>query len=110
MNWQTRIREAAYNSPSGARFTFDYENVSQSIEKKTTSFDFPDANGTYIQDLGNTGRRYPLRMFFWGNDYDQEVEAFEAALLERGIGKLEHPIYGVKNVVPFGVITRRAGS
>ena len=107
MNWQTRIREAAYNSPSGARFTFDYENVSQSIEKKTTSFDFPDANGTYIQDLGNTGRRYPLRMFFWGNDYDQEVEAFEAALLERGIGKLEHPIYGVKNVVPFGVITRR---
>ena len=107
MAWNDRIREAAYNSPSGARFAFDYENVSQSIEKKTTAYDFPDADGTYVQDLGNTGRRYPLRMFFWGDDYDQEAEAFEAALLERGIGKLEHPIYGVKNVVPFGVITRR---
>lgn len=107
MNWQTRIREAAYNSPSGVRFTFDFENVSQTIEKKTTSFEFPDADGTYVQDMGHSGRRYPLRLFFWGNDYDQEADAFEAALLERGIGKLEHPIYGTVDVVPFGTISRR---
>ena len=107
MPWNNRIREAAYNSPSGARFTFDFENVSQSVEKKTTGFEFPDADGTYVQDMGHSGRRYPLRVFFWGDDYDQEAEAFETALLERGIGKLEHPIYGVKDVVPFGTITRR---
>lgn len=107
MSWQDRLREAAYNSPSGKRFIFDYENVRNTVDKKTTAFNFPDADGTFIQDLGHSGRRYPLRVFFWGENYDQEADAFESGLLERGIGKLEHPIYGVKNVIPFGTIARR---
>lgn len=107
MAWNDRIREAAYTSPSGERLTFGYENVSKKVDKKTTGFEFPDADGTFVQDLGHTGRKYPLRVFFWGDDYDQEADAFEAALLERGTGKLEHPIYGTVDVVPFGTITRR---
>ena len=107
MAWNDRIREAAYTSPSGERITFGYENVSKKVDKKTTGFEFPDADGTFVQDLGHTGRKYPLRVFFWGDNYDQEADAFEAALLERGTGKLEHPIYGTVDVVPFGTITRR---
>lgn len=107
MPWNDRIREAAYTSPGGTRLTFGYENVRKTVDKKTTGFEFPDADGTFVQDLGHSGRRYPLRVFFWGDDYDQEAEAFESALLERGTGKLEHPIYGTKDVVPFGTITRR---
>lgn len=107
MPWQDRIREAAYNSPSGTRIVFDYENVRKSFDKKTTGFDFPDADGTFVQDLGHTGRRYPLRVFFWGDNYDQEASAFEEALRERGTGKLEHPVYGTVNVVPFGTVTQR---
>jgi prophage DNA circulation protein len=107
MAWNDRIREAAYTSPSGERLTFGHENVSKKVDKKTTGFEFPDADGTFVQDLGHTGRKYPLRVFFWGSDYDQEADAFEAALLERGTGKLEHPIYGTVDVVPFGTITRR---
>jgi prophage DNA circulation protein len=107
MAWNDRIREAAYTSPSGTRIRFDYENVNKSVDKKTTAFEFPDADGTYVQDLGHTGRRYPLRIFFWGDEYDTRSDAFEAALLERGTGVLEHPVYGVINVVPFGTITRR---
>lgn len=107
MAWQDRIQEAAYTSPSGTRFTFSYENVSKSVTKKTSAFNFPDAEGTFVQDLGHTGRRYPLRVIFHGADYDQEAEAFEVGLLEKGTGKLEHPIYGTKDVVPFGEIKQR---
>ena len=107
MAWNDRLREAAYTSPNGERLTFSYENVRKTVDKKTTGFEFPDADGTFVQDLGHSGRRYPLRIFFWGDDYDQEAEAFEASLLERGTGKLEHPIYGTVDVVPFGTITRR---
>jgi prophage DNA circulation protein len=107
MAWNDRIREAAYTSPSGVRVTFDFENVRKSVDKKTTGFEFPDADGTYVQDLGHSGRRYPLRVFFWGDDYDLKTDIFEAILLERGTGKLEHPIYGVVDVVPFGTISRR---
>ena len=107
MAWQDRIQEAAYTSPSGTRFVFSYENVSKSVTKKTSAFNFPDAEGTFVQDLGHTGRRYPLRVIIHGTDYDQEAEAFEAGLLEKGTGKLEHPIYGTIDVVPFGEIKRR---
>lgn len=107
MTWIDRLREAAYTSPSGERFLLQYENVSRSFAKKTTGFEFPDADGTYVQDFGRSGRRYPLRLFFWGADHDLEADAFETALTEIGLGRLEHPRYGNVDVVPFGDITQR---
>ena len=107
MAWLDNLIEAAYTSPSGERLTFQYEDVSKEFDKKTSGYDFPDADGTYVQDTGSTSDRFPFRIFFWGAEYDTEAEAFEAALRERGVGKLEHPIYGVRDVVPFGAIKRR---
>mgnify|MGYP003644338365 CR=1 FL=1 len=107
MSWNDRLLGAAYTSPSGKRLTFDYENVSKKRDKKAAAFNFADADGTYIQELGNTGRQFPLRVFFSGSDCDLEADAFDAALLERGIGTLEHPRYGAVDVVPFGTITQR---
>ena len=107
MAWQDRIKVAAYNAPNGQRVTFDFEDVSKQFDKKTTAFNFPDADGTYIQDLGHSGRRYPLRVIFWGDDYDTASDEFETLLQQKGQGKLEHPIYGTIDVVPFGTITRR---
>lgn len=106
MTWVDRIREAAYTPPSGTRFTWDYEDVSRSFNKKTSAFEFPDFEGTYVQDLGRTGRRYPMRVFLWGADYDLQASAFEDALSEVGVGRLEHPMYGVVDVTPFGSVTR----
>lgn len=107
MPWQDRLREAAYRSPGGTRTVFSYEDVSRVAEKKTAAFDFPDADGTLVQDLGQKGRRYPLRVIFYGDDHDTQADAFEATLLERGAGVLEHPRYGQVDVVPFGEITQR---
>ena len=107
MAWQDRIKDAAYTSPSGIRITFDFENVSRITVKKTAAFDFPDAKGTFIQDLGTAGRRYPFRVFIWGDDYDLTATRLEDALAETGEGTLEHPVYGIIQVVPFGEIKRR---
>lgn len=106
MAWQDRLREAAYTSPAGLRMPFTYEDVRYKVKKRTTAYEFPDAPGTYIQQLGAGGRRYPMRVVFWGKDCDLEAATFEDALMESGIGKLEHPMYGTVNVVPFGEITR----
>lgn len=103
MAWQDRIIQAAYVSPSGQRFLFQYEDVSHDFTKNIVEFNFPDGDGTFIQDLGRTGRRIPLKVIFWGDDYDLQANAFEAAISEVGPGKLEHPIYGIIDVVPSGV-------
>lgn len=107
MSWENRIREPAYVSPTGKRFSFEFENVSSEFDKKTAAFNFPDVDGTYVQDLGHTGYRYPLRMFFIGANCDNEADEFEKGVQERGKGKLEHPKYGVVDVLPFGLIKRR---
>jgi prophage DNA circulation protein len=105
--WEGRLKEAAYTSPKGTRIRFDYEDVSREVTKRATAFEFPGVNDAYIQANGFGARRYPLRVFFWGENHDLIATAFEAALLEEGRGRLEHPMYGAVDVVPFGDITRR---
>lgn len=106
-SWKDRLKEAAYTAPGGTRVKFAYEDVGRETSKRTTAFEFPGVSDAYVQDNGHGPRRYPLRCFFWGDNHDLIATAFEAALLETGIGKLEHPLYGSPKVVPFGDITRR---
>ena len=107
MSWRDRLREAAYTSPSGSRLAFAYEAVSRETPRRTAAFDFPGVDDAYVQDNGHGAQRYPLRAIFFGDDHDLEAAAFEAALLERGVGRLEHPLYGTVDVIPVGDITRR---
>lgn len=107
MGWSQRLREAAYTSPSGERLTFDYERVSRETTKRSHPFEFVGINDAYVQDNGYGPRSYPLRCIFWGDDHDLEATAFEQALLEPGVGRLEHPLYGPFDAVPTGTIRRR---
>jgi len=109
MSWVDRLREAAYTSPGGTRQTFIFDDVSRTRDRKTNPFEFPDTDRTFVQDLGSTGRRYPLECIFTGENCDLEAEAFEALLVERGAGLLEHPRYGQVDVIPVGTIERRDG-
>lgn len=106
MAWQDRIKEAAYTSPSGVRTVLFYENVSQLVDKKANIFIFPDQDGAFVQDLGRGPRRFPLTLFFFGTDYDTAAAAFTVSLEEKGIGKLEHPIYGEFSVIPLSIERR----
>lgn len=106
-SWRDRLRDAAYRSPSGTRIKFFYFDVSRELDFRTASFEFPGINDAYIQQNGYGARRYPLRCLFSGAQHDLEATAFEAALLEPGLGKLEHPVYGPITVVPTGTLTRR---
>lgn len=105
--WEDRVKEAAYTAPSGKRLTFDFEDVSREVTLRGTSWEFPGVDDGYIQRTGFGPRRYPLRVYFTGANHDLLATAFEAALLEDGPGRLEHPLYAPVTVVPFGDITRR---
>jgi len=107
MSWLERVREAAYTSPDGTRIPFFYENVSRDTPLRNKAFEFPGVNDAYIQPNGFGPRQYPLRVYFWGDDHDLQATQFEQALLEPGVGRLEHPFYGALSVVPMGSITRR---
>lgn len=103
---ETRRREAAYTSPTGTRIKFLYEDVSREYNLRGTSFEFSRVDGAFVMRTGSGPRRYPLRCIFSGPQCDLEATAFEVALLEPGIGRLEHPRHGPVNVVPFGDVGR----
>jgi DNA circularisation protein N-terminus len=107
MPWQDRLLAASYRAPSGNEIEFLFEDLSETFEKHTAAFDFPDADGTYVQDRGRSGRRFPMRIYFEGDDYDLDAAIFSGLLGERGVGSLTHPVYGVFPVVPFGRVARR---
>lgn len=107
MDWQERLRPAAYVAPDGTRAAFIFLDVSEQLPRKTAAFDFPDTDGTYVQDLGVSGRRYPLRCIFAGPNCDLEAAEFMGLLAQTGNGTLEHPVYGPRLVVPTGTPTRR---
>lgn len=103
------IAEVKYTSPSGKEFSFAYENVSKETDLKTATFTFPEKDGAYIQALGRGGRRFPMTCIFSGELCTENADKFEAALEERGIASLKHPLYGTRSVVPTGTIKRTDG-
>lgn len=106
MSWEDRIAEGGYIAPDGNRISFQFEDVETSVDKRVTEFNLPNYDGSVIQDLGRNGRQYPIRAFFTGDNCDLDAAAFEALLLQRGIGRLLHPFYGSITVVPTGSIKR----
>ncbi len=106
LGWSARLGPARYVSPSGVSIDFVYEDVKTERDAHTSAFNFPDAEGTYVQDLGRSGRRFPLRVIFTGHNHDLLANAFDAALGEPGVAVLHHPRYGRHKVVPFGKISR----
>ena len=107
-HWKCRIREASFKSAGGTVIRFDFEDVSREIPLRRTAFEFPGLDGAYVQDNGRGPILYPLRCYFSGATHDLEATAFEAALLEKGTGTLEHPFYGtIRDVVAVGSLKRR---
>jgi prophage DNA circulation protein len=105
--WEDRLQEAAYTSPQkGTKIKFLYEDLERTTPLYGRLFTFPGVNNAYVQRNGFGSREYPMRCFISGPNHDKIATAFEAALLEHGTGKLQHPMYGKIPVVPFGSIHR----
>ena len=103
MVWTDDIKQAAYISPSGTRIEFDFEDVARSTKKKAAVFEYPQKAGAFIQDLQNGARRFPIRAFIHGENYNQEANVLYNALEEPGFGTLEHPLYGTFVVFPLSI-------
>lgn len=107
MAWADEIATAAYTSPSGKKIEFNFKpDLTRKTALKTAENVFPDVDGAEIQSLGLGGKKFPMTAIFSGGDCLTAATEFEDALCERGVGTLEHPIYGKLNVVPVGEIER----
>jgi hypothetical protein len=100
------LLEAKYTSPSGKEFIFLWEKVSKKTELKTGIFTFPDKDGAHVQHQGGGPVSFPMTCIFSGDSHKKTADDFEASLLERDIAELQHPVYGIRKVIPTGDIER----
>ena len=107
MTWKNRLRKAKYTAPDGEDISFLYENVSRNRNKQTAQYYFPDAKGTMVLDMGSSSKIFPVQAIFIGDNCDLEADLFEALIFQQGIGKLQHPLYGLVDVVPSGNVVRK---
>jgi prophage DNA circulation protein len=106
VSWLDRITEGRYTAPSGKEAVFAIETASKGTELKTGVFAFPGKDGAHVQHQGMGARTFPLSCIFSGETCMEDADAFEALLVERGIGELKHPAYGVIKAVPTGNFNR----
>lgn len=107
MAWESDVREAVYTSPSGKKIVFEYDSkLTSEIDLKTAAFTFPSKDGALVIPLGLGGRKFSLSCYFFGSSCLAQANDFETALKEKGVGTLDHPLYGSFKVVPTGTIAR----
>lgn len=96
MSWIDRLRKTIQlTSPGGSEFTALWQGNSRSIEKKLGVFQFPKVRGAVVQDLDVGPVRYPLTIFFQGEDNDLEANRFLDACKENGRWLVLHPVHGL---------------
>ena len=95
MTWRDRLRQTiTLTSPEGNVFEALWQGNSRSMDKKLGLFEFPKVRGTKVQDLDIGSARYPLTIFFAGENNDQESDRFFKACRERGVWNIIHPVRG----------------
>ncbi len=95
MTWRDRLRQTiTLTSPEGNIFDALWQGNSRSMDKKLGLFEFPKVKGTKVQDLDIGSARYPLTIFFAGENNDQESDKFFNACRERGVWNIIHPVRG----------------
>jgi len=99
-------KEGKYTAPSGKEHIFSYGDVSRETELKTGVYTYPMRDGARVQHQGKGAMTFPLECIFHGENCMEDAAAFEEALIERGTGELQHPIYGTFKVKPTGNIVR----
>jgi len=99
MSYEDKLLDAIITTPDDIDYSFAYQDVEKDIEKKTSSYIFGEVDGQLVEDFGLGAVNLPLTIFFHGKDYDEVADAFEESASLKGVSVLQHPRYGIKNVV-----------
>lgn len=105
LDFLDRLRQGSYLSPETTTEQFFHtDTLTKSGGKKIATMEILDNNESVSQDRGNATDRFPVSMYFIGDDFDKQLTDFEKLLKEHHTqdspGYLRHPLWGDINVFP----------
>jgi len=94
-----------YTSPTGYTFELKYDKLEREGGKKGSVNEILDSDTAVLQDQGQMSVRFPVDVYFTGDDYDLIADGFFHALSEKytmlNPGKIIHPRWGHLRVFPM---------
>lgn len=99
MGWEERLLIAFITTPDDEVYEFEWRDFEKEINKKTSHYTFGDLDGTLVQDFGVGEVSIPIIAYISGDDYDKKAKSFEKSLSLKGNSVLDHPLYGIFDIV-----------
>lgn len=101
MSWLEKIKtDFSIKTGDGRVYKPKWKNPTKSIEYNTAEFDFIEKDGTLVKRARARGAKYPLEIYFDGEDHLDVAQAFEISAKDSRAWAIEHPVYGPITVQP----------
>lgn len=103
MSWREKIEsQIVIITGDRKRYTPQWRKALKKIEYNVSSFNFPNVNGTLVKKFEPKGAKYPIEIYFQGENHLDEAEAFRISSEDRRHWHILHPLYGDIRVQPSG--------
>jgi prophage DNA circulation protein len=102
MTWEDQLHKGSFR---GVRFN-TVETVDESGFRKTIHR-YPKKDQVYVENQGRKEDAFTFECFVAGDDYIEQRDNLQAALLKQGSGLLSHPFYGDLTVEILDVRVRQ---
>lgn len=89
MTWADNLLPASFRT-----IEFDILSTEDEARRALARHSYPYTDGADVEDMGLEERKLSVKAIFYGDDYEERLQAFLSALDERGAGDLVHPVFG----------------
>lgn len=89
MSWSDELLPASFR-----KVPFDVIATRDTGSRDVAIHEYPYVDGGDVEDLGRKPRNTRMTAVFWGDTYEQKLQALIVAVDEYGGGELIHPVFG----------------
>jgi len=96
MSWKDKIENVKLTiiTGDGKEFMPLWKNANRSRDYNVSSYNFIGVEGTYIERKKPQGAKFPLTLWFQGDDNIEQADLFELSAADSRPWELKHPFYG----------------
>jgi len=105
MSWLEKLENNVFSIKTGDGKTYTplWKDSEKSKEYNTSTFDFIDVSGSFIERKKPKATKYPLIFWFQGDDNIEQTRAFEVSADDSRPWEVNHPFYGLIKGQPLSL-------
>jgi len=105
MSWLEKVKNGlTITCGDGKEYTPNYLNATKSVAYNVAEFNFPNIDGTLVERKAAQGRKFPIEIYFQGEENLDTAAAFERSANDSRSWTLSHPYYGDIIVQPVSLV------